>query len=162
MKGSLFLVAANLRKRFGHSDIDRIDSGMIKKLPWTTAAFTVSALSMIGIPPMAGFFSKWYLALGAIDRGNGIFLAVIMASSLLNAVYFFRVLERIYLKKTPDRAAGSEIQDGAYPEAGALKLREGYLLTIPVVVLSFSLILIGLFNSVFVKGIIQNIIPPGM
>jgi len=162
MKGSLFLVAANMRKRFGHSDIDKIDSAIFKKLPWTTVAFTVSALSMVGIPPMAGFFSKWYLALGAIDRGNGIFLAVIMASSLLNAVYFFRVLERIYMKKSSERPAESDIQDGAYQEDGTSKLGEGYLLTIPVVALSFSLVLIGLFNSAFVKGIIQNIIPSGM
>jgi len=62
----------------------------------------------------------------------------------------------------PERPAGPEIQDGAYQEDGTSKLGEGYLLTIPVVALSFSLVLIGLFNSAFVKGIIQNIIPSGM
>ncbi|MHB8090813.1 MAG: complex I subunit 5 family protein [Syntrophales bacterium] len=162
MKGSLFLVAANLRKKLGHSDIEKMDSECRKKLPWTTAAFTVAALSMIGLPPTAGFFSKWYLALGAVDKGNWLFLAVIMVSSLLNAVYFFRILENIYLKSPPNRAT----EAGSAPEnetnEGSIAGGESFSLTIPVVVLSFSLIVIGLFNSAIVKGIIQNIIPSGM
>ena len=64
-------------------------------------AFTVAALSMIGVPPAAGFFSKWYLLLGAIEVGNGWFVAVILLSSLLNAAYFFRVLENVYAKTQP-------------------------------------------------------------
>jgi multicomponent Na+:H+ antiporter subunit D len=161
MKGSLFLVAANLRKKTGQSDIANLDASLRKKLPWSMAAFTVAALSMIGLPPTAGFFSKWYLALGAIDRGKWVFLAVILVSSLLNAVYFFRILEKVYLLPPP-RTTGEEL----YPEAGKgwgfLVGEEQYSLMIPVVIVSFSLLLIGLGNANIVKEVIQRVIPLGM
>ena len=52
---------------------------------------SVCALSMIGLPPFAGFFSKWYLAIGAIKNGQYLFVAVLILSSLLSAIYFFRI-----------------------------------------------------------------------
>jgi multicomponent Na+:H+ antiporter subunit D len=138
-----------------------LDASLRKKLPWSMAAFTVAALSMIGLPPTAGFFSKWYLALGAIDRGKWVFLAVILVSSLLNAVYFFRILEKVYLLPPP-RTTGEEL----YPEAGKgwgfLVGEEQYSLMIPVVIVSFSLLLIGLGNANIVKEVIQRVIPLGM
>jgi formate hydrogenlyase subunit 3/multisubunit Na+/H+ antiporter MnhD subunit len=97
MKACLFMIAGQLRLKEGHSDISRFDDSYRKKYPWTMASFSVAAISMIGLPPLAGFFSKWYLALGTIDNSNWLFLAVILISSLLNAVYFFRVLEKVYM-----------------------------------------------------------------
>ncbi|MCP4220947.1 MAG: monovalent cation/H+ antiporter subunit D family protein, partial [bacterium] len=94
MKATLFLVAGNFRYKLGHSDITKLNHDVRKKMPWTMAAFTVAALSMVGLPPMAGFFSKWYLVLGTVKDSNWIFLGVILLSSLLNAVYFFRILEK--------------------------------------------------------------------
>ncbi len=125
------------------------------------AAFTVAALSMIGLPPTAGFFSKWYLALGAIDRGEWGFLAVILVSSLLNAVYFFRILEKVYLLPPPQTT-----REDPLPEArtgwGFPVGEENYSLMIPVVIVSFSLLLIGLGNANIVKEVIQRVIPLGM
>jgi multicomponent Na+:H+ antiporter subunit D len=95
MKACLFLVAGSIRFRTGRWEVSSF-AGLGRKMPWTMAAFTVSALSMIGIPPAAGFFSKWYLLLGSVDAGNWIFAATILLSSLLTAVYFFRVLEQVY------------------------------------------------------------------
>jgi multicomponent Na+:H+ antiporter subunit D len=162
MKGALFLVAANVRKNSGQSDIAKLDASLRKKLPWSMAAFTVAALSMIGLPPTAGFFSKWYLALGAIDRGNWVFLAVILVSSLLNAVYFFRILEKAYLVPPPAHTTGEDL----HPETGrgrsSLVGEETYSLMIPVVIISFSLLLIGIWNATIVEGVIQRIIPLGM
>jgi len=162
MKGALFLVAANLRRTTGRSEIATLDASLRNRLPWSMAAFTVAALSMIGLPPTAGFFSKWYLALGAIDRGNWVFLAVILVSSLLNAVYFFRILERVYLLPSPE--AGAADRAGLSPRTGSGSLvgEESLTLMIPVVIVSFSLLLIGLWNASIVKGVIQRIIPAGM
>ncbi len=162
MKGSLFLVAANLRKKIGHSNIDKLDSSYRKKLPWTMAAFSVAALSMIGLPPTAGFFSKWYLALGAIDNKNWLFLSIILISSLLNAIYFFRIFENVYLKPSPTGKTDEMPIKKTAKKGGSFIGDEEPSLTIPVAVLSFSLILIGLWNATIVKGIIQRIIPPGM
>ena len=124
------------------------------------AAFTLAALSMIGLPPTAGFFSKWYLALAAIEKSNWTFLAVILISSLLNAVYFFRILEKVYL--IPAESAGKDFLPDAKNGRGSFLGEEEYSLMAPTVVLSFSLLLLGLWNVNIVKGIIQRIIPLGM
>src|SRR6056297_3740311 len=87
MKALLFLVSGSMRLKEGHSLITKFDNSYRKKYPWTMAAFTTAAISMVGLPPLAGFFSKWYLALGTIENSNWILLAVILISSLLNAVY---------------------------------------------------------------------------
>jgi multicomponent Na+:H+ antiporter subunit D len=150
MKGALFLVAGIMRARLGHSDIGRIDATVTRKLPWTMAAFTVGALSMIGIPPTAGFFSKWYLASGAVDRGLWIMVVVIMVSSLLNAVYFFRVLERGYLRHNDDEPLEAVVRDEARPA-----------MLVPTLVLAAGIVGLGVFNAVLVNGVLDLIPPAG-
>ena len=125
------------------------------------AAFTVAALSMIGLPPTAGFFSKWYLALAAIDSGRWLFLAIILISSLLNAVYFFRILERVYLITPPTRGM-DDPSSKAKNKRSFILGEEEYSLMLPALILSFSLLLLGLGNVIIVKDIIQRIIPSGM
>lgn len=149
MKAALFMISGQLRLKEGHSDISRFDESYRKKYPWTMAAFTVAAISMIGLPPLAGFFSKWYLVLGTIDNSNWIFLAVILISSLLNAVYFFRILEKVYMMN-PFKGQ-KEVSDGERNEAPASMM-------IPTLILSGSLIVIGFANAVIV-GILLGIAP---
>jgi multicomponent Na+:H+ antiporter subunit D len=151
MKACLFLVAANFRLKLGHSRIDRMDDSLRKKMPWTTAAFVIGALSMIGIPPTAGFFSKWYLALGTISGGSWHFLAVILVSSLLNAVYFFRIIERIFLK--PMEKPPEELE--SRPREVKLSM------LVPTLLFAALLIIAGLMNALIVKGILSKISPPG-
>jgi len=139
-----------MRARLGHSDIGRIDAAVTRKLPWTMAAFTVAALSMIGIPPTAGFFSKWYLTSGAVDRGLWIMVVVIMVSSLLNAVYFFRVLERGYLRHDDDESLDAVVRDEAPPAMLA-----------PTIVLAVGILALGVFNAVLVNGVLDLIPPAG-
>ncbi len=59
-------------------------------------AFTIAILGMIGIPPIAGFVSKWYLGVGAIEMGNAWVIAVLAGSSLLNAIYFLPLVYRAW------------------------------------------------------------------
>ncbi|MBS3944256.1 MAG: monovalent cation/H+ antiporter subunit D family protein, partial [Melioribacter sp.] len=70
MKATLFFIAGNLRNKTGNSDITLFDDSYRKKYPWTMASFTIAALSMVGLPPLAGFFSKWYLVLGTIENSK--------------------------------------------------------------------------------------------
>lgn len=149
MKACLFLVAGNLRVKEGHSDIRRFDDSYRKKYPWTMASFSVAAISMVGLPPLAGFFSKWYLALGTIDNENWLFLAVILTSSLLNAVYFFRIFEKVYMMN-PD-AEQKEATEAASNEVPASMLG-------PTAVLAVALIVIGFANAAIV-GILFDIFP---
>lgn len=150
MKACLFLVAGNLRYKEGHSDIGLFDDRYQKKYPWTMASFTVAAISMVGLPPLAGFFSKWYLALGTIDNENWLFLAVILVSSLLNAVYFFRILEKVYMKN-PDAETSAENERITSNEVS-------FSMLTPTVVLAIGLFAIGFANAVIV-GILLDIFP---
>lgn len=113
------------------------------------ASFSVAAISMVGLPPLAGFFSKWYLALGTIDNENWLFLAVILTSSLLNAVYFFRIFEKVYMMN-PD-AEQKEATEAASNEVPASMLG-------PTAVLAVALIVIGFANAAIV-GILFDIFP---
>ncbi len=154
MKGCLFLVAGNFRFKLGHSHIDKLNDSIRKKMPWTMAAFTTAALSMVGLPPLAGFFSKWYLALGTIKNSDWLLLVVILVSSLLNAVYFFRILEKVYMR--PRNADSQE-------EETVIKREEvGASMLLPTLILAAGLIVLGLLNAFIVKGIIEFIIPAGM
>ena len=153
MKGALFLVAANLRIRAGHSDISRLNRVCAKKMPWTMACFTVAAVSMIGLPPVAGFFSKWYLVLGAVDNRQWIFLGVILLSSLLNAVYFFRIIENVYLKPS--------VSESDIDECTLAEDEPGFSMIGPLVLFAVILLLLGIFNAYIVNNIIFLMMPPG-
>lgn len=108
MKGGLFMVAGAVFYSSGIRNIYQL-KGMGKQMPWTMAAFIILALSMIGIPPTVGFMSKWYLALGAIAAKQWIFVIVILLSSLLNVVYFWRVFENVFFGHVPEEVVKKEV-----------------------------------------------------
>ncbi len=152
MKACLFLVAGNFRTQLGHSNIKEFNVSLRKTMPWTTASFVAGSLAMVGIPPTVGFFSKWYLALGTIENKSWFFLAVILLSSLLNAVYFFRIIEKIYFK---DSQGDKGHQNLKSKEVAASML-------IPTLVLAVALFIFGFINTFIVKGILMKVLPPGM
>lgn len=100
MKITLFLTAGNFAETLGVHKINELD-GVGRRMPWTSAAFTIGALGMIGLPPLVGFVSKWYLALGAWEVEAYWVFAVLLLSSLLNAVYFLPLLHRIWFVPAP-------------------------------------------------------------
>jgi multicomponent Na+:H+ antiporter subunit D len=73
-------------------------NGIGRRMPWTMAAFTVGALSMIGVPPTGGFISKWYILLGAIDAQQMFAVGVIITSTLLNAAYFLPIVYAAFFR----------------------------------------------------------------
>ena len=97
-KGCLFIVAGAIIYRCGLWNI-RDFEGLGKKMPYTCAAFTLAALSMIGVPPSVGFITKLCLLDASLEAVEYAFVAVILASTLLNLVYFWRVIERMYFVK---------------------------------------------------------------
>lgn len=76
-------------------------NGIAKKMPYTMTAFAIGALSMIGIPPAAGFISKWYLLLGTLEAQQIFFLFVLVTSTMLNAAYFLPILNAAFFKDLP-------------------------------------------------------------
>jgi len=92
MTFALFLAVGNIiymRKQVAFSHL----SGLFAAMPWTMAGFVLAGLSIIGVPPLCGFFSKWYLVLGAFEAGAYHFAAALIISSLVCAVLFFKVFE---------------------------------------------------------------------
>lgn len=101
MKITLFFAAGNYAETLGVHRVSAMN-GVGRRMPGTTLAFTVGALGMIGIPPIAGFVSKWYLGLGAAETGALIWvMPVLIASSLLNAGYFLPILYRAWFRAAP-------------------------------------------------------------
>ena len=148
MKSCLFLVAGGIRHQTGLHEIPQF-AGLGRRMPWTMAGFSVAALSMVGIPPAAGFFSKWYLVLGSLDAGNWVFVAVILFSSLLTAVYFFRMLEIVYTGVPTDEAGAGEAADSAAePSAQIL---------VPILILAGGVLVLGLGNTVILHWILEPV-----
>ena len=87
-KITLFFTAGAIYVATHKTKISELN-GIGKQMPFTMTAFTIASLSMIGIPPAAGFISKWYLVLGSIEAHQMPIVIVIMASTILNACYFF-------------------------------------------------------------------------
>jgi multicomponent Na+:H+ antiporter subunit D len=147
MKAALFMVAGAIIYKTGIRNINDF-KGIGKTMPYTSAAFTLVALSMIGIPPTVGFVSKWYLALGAIEAGMWIFVGVIMLSSLLNIVYFWRVFENMYFY----RAEGDKVDEVPFS------------MLLPILILAVMTFLLGLLALYPLREIIApmvQIILPG-
>lgn len=105
MKITLFFCAGIMAETLGLHKISEL-AGIGRRLPLTTAAFTIAALGMIGVPPTAGFITKWYLAAGGLASGQLWVLAVLGASTILNAAYFLPIVNAAWFGK----------QTGPWPE----------------------------------------------
>lgn len=140
MKSGLFYTSGALKFKYGIHNTPAMGQ-VYREMPATGATMTVCALSMIGLPPFAGFFSKWYLALGAIQKGQYLFVAALILSSLLSAIYFFRLLEHLFMD------AKKELHD-RYPK-GELP----WQMLVPVLTAGIVIIGLGLFHTGIVSGI---------
>jgi len=110
MKGALFMAVGAVFYRMGSVDIKAF-RGLGKQMPWTMAAFAIAGLSIIGVPLTAGFVSKWYLVVGALEQSNWVVAALVLAGSLLAVIYIGRVLEAAYFHKLPESENPSKIKE---------------------------------------------------
>lgn len=109
-KGCLFMCAGAISQQEGLKDI-RDFGGLGKKMPYVCAAFTIAALSMIGIPLTAGFATKLFLINASLDAAQYPFVAVLLLSGLLNLVYFWRVIDQMYFVKQKGTENGVEVKE---------------------------------------------------
>jgi multicomponent Na+:H+ antiporter subunit D len=133
MKITMFFCAGNYAETLGLHKVSELD-GVGSRMPWNTAAFTIAALGMIGVPPMAGFISKWYLGLGALSAGMAWALALLALSSLLNAAYFLPILYRAWFVDPAAEVRGGEagwLLLGPTLVAAALSLGAGVFAAMP-------------------------------
>ena len=111
MKITLFFCAGIFAERAGVTKIDGLN-GMGARMPWTALAFSLGAMGMIGLPPLAGFVTKFHLGLGALQAGAPWVLGVLAASTLLNSAYFLPLLYRMWVLPAHDDASGDEAAPG--------------------------------------------------
>ena len=97
-KITLFFCAGAIMVALHKTEISDM-RGIGRQMPFTMAAFTIGALSIIGVPPLGGSWSKWYLALGAADTGHLVLVAVFMLSSLLNIAYLMPIAARAFFSE---------------------------------------------------------------
>jgi len=151
----LFLAVGNIVHAKGDSRWESLP-GLFRTMPWTMGALVVGALSIIGVPPTCGFFSKWYLLLGAIQGGHYGFLAALLFSSLVSVVLFFRIFEIGYFEPS-----GSS--HGPSHDEGGPVVREAPLgMLVPLWVTALGLVLVGLYTGEIVGRVIRHAVPGTM
>lgn len=97
-KITLFFTAGAIYVAAHKTNISELD-GIGKQMPLTMAAFTVGALSMIGVPPLGGFLSKWYIGIGSVEANQLPILIVLALSTILNACYFMPIVYAAFFKE---------------------------------------------------------------
>lgn len=102
-KITLFFAAGAIYTTSKKTEISQLN-GIGRSMPWTMAAFTLGALSIIGVPPTVGFISKWYLLLGAMDVRHYAAVITLILSTVMNAAYLLPIIQAAYFK-APNEAA---------------------------------------------------------
>lgn len=125
-------------------------SGIARQMPFTIAAFSVASLSMIGVPLVCGFVSKWYIGLGAMQAHQGFFLIVLLASTILNTGYFFPIIYKTIFEKPRHEDPAAHYGPGLH-EAPAV-------MVVPLFLTAIGSVIMGLYPDYFLN-IIKAIDP---
>ena len=142
IKTALFMTVACFFFRFDSVSLKDL-KGVGKQMPWTTMAFVIGGLSLIGTPLTVGFISKWYLLVAAIEKDWWWLAVVILIGSILAIVYIWKVVEVIYFQHSD-------------ADSQAMKFKEAPLsMLIPVWMIVLANIYFGV-NTSFTKGIAQQ------
>ncbi len=139
-KITLFFGAGAIYVATHLKQISKMD-GLGRRMPWTFGAFAIASLSMIGVPPVCGFATKWYLAKGAVTIGEWGILIALLASTLLNAAYFAPIIYRAFFKAP---AEGANIEQ--YNEAPLS-------MVIPLCTTALVSVWLGLYPQTFLQFI---------
>ncbi len=122
-KITLFFCAGAIYVGAHKTEVSELD-GLGKRMPFTFGAFLVGSLSVIGLPPLGGSWSKWYLALGAAEADHKVMLALLMVSSLLSIGYLMPIVGRAFF--TPAKPEKST----HWPAGGRSGIREAPILCV--------------------------------
>ena len=154
MKITLFLCAGAITAITGKKTISEL-AGVGRILPVTLGAFLIGAFGMCGAPPLAGFISKWHVALGAVESGYIFFLLIIVVGSLLDVVYFFPVIRDAFFAEVPaDETLTVDLEEkvNIYTEKKHVieNQRTLYLfMVVPLAITAIFSILLCLFPNTF-------------
>ena len=137
-KITLFFAAGAIYTASKKTEIFQL-RGIGHRMPWTMTAFTIGALSMIGVPPTGGFVSKWYILAGAFQAENYIAIATIVLSTALNAAYFLPIIYLAWFAKEDSTLSN---EHGEAPFAAVLALTLTAALTLAFFFFNNSLLIL--------------------
>ncbi len=148
MKGALFVAASAIVLRYNVREVDRLWE-LRGRAPWLSAVIVISGWSLVGLPPMCGFFGKWYVLKGALQDDRWVLAAATVIGSLATAAYVARILERLFFARVPE---GEE-------RAGDAGIR---LTVVAGVALAAGIVLLGLFSGRVIEAVIEPALPMGL
>jgi multicomponent Na+:H+ antiporter subunit D len=152
MTVGLFTVAGIIVQRTKSHNLSDFKD-LFPKMPLTMAALVITGLSVIGVPPTCGFFSKWYLIQGAVQAGHWAFVVALLFSSLVNVILFFRVFEIGYGYK-------AEVHGHSHGAGSDTAILEAPLsMLLPTMAVALAILLIGFYNQSIVSNIINFAVP---
>jgi multicomponent Na+:H+ antiporter subunit D len=158
MMACLFFAVGAVVYKTGPRNIYQLKN-LHRRMPFTTGALVVAGLSVIGIPPLCGFFSKWYLILGAIDARQWLFVAVLLASSLLSAILFFRVIDNAYYDHMQGHPGDARPESVVAPP-GRVEIDEAPLsMLLPTLVAALGIAVLGVSSMKIISAMIQHAVP---
>jgi multicomponent Na+:H+ antiporter subunit D len=120
-KITLFFCAGAIIVATHKTRVSEMD-GLGRRMPVTMAAFFIASLSIIGLPPLGGFWSKWYLALGTLDAQLLAMLGVLLAGSLLNVAYLLPIPMRAFFSREPEGSENNGVREAPPACVAALVL----------------------------------------
>jgi multicomponent Na+:H+ antiporter subunit D len=133
-KITLFFCAGAIYVASGKTKISDMH-GIGRVMPFTLFAFFIGSLSVIGLPPMGGSWSKYFIAMGALESGQIVFVAVLMISSLLNIGYLLPIVARGFFSPPSDEIGSGNV--------AATKIKEAPLLCVaPLCLTAFGCIVL--------------------
>jgi multicomponent Na+:H+ antiporter subunit D len=109
-KITLFFCAGAIMVATHKTEVSQM-GGLGRRMPLTMTAFLLASLSIIGLPPTGGTWSKWHLALGTLEAGQLVLLAVLMISTLLNIAYLLPIPIRAFFSPPPDVNASGDVAE---------------------------------------------------
>jgi multicomponent Na+:H+ antiporter subunit D len=143
MKGALFLVAVMALTRFGVRDV--ADLGRLRgRAPWSMAVVVIAGLSLVGIPPLGGFFGKWYVMSGAVADERWVLLTALVVGSLASVGYVFRMFEPLFFSRRPQPVPERE---GSAP------------VLVAAVILALAIVAVGVANVWVVRVLVTPALP---
>lgn len=135
MKITLFFVAGAIYVKTRKENVSELD-GLGRQMPLTFGAFAIGAMGVAGTPPVCGFISKWYLAMGSLEAKEVVFLFVLLISAMLDVAYLFPIIFNAFFK-TP--------QEAANPHFDEAPMR----MLVPLVITAIISLMLGIFPNAF-------------
>ncbi|TAK07784.1 MAG: monovalent cation/H+ antiporter subunit D family protein [Candidatus Manganitrophaceae bacterium] len=168
-KITLFFCAGSIYVASRKTNISEL-SGIGRKMPWTMTAFALATLSMIGVPPVSGFLTKWYLMTGSMEAKEVAFIFVLLFSSLLNAFYFLPIVHKAFFEGAPEgeeashkglhpvpQSLGAAAAKGHdHPHEGPIR-EPSYFLVVPLLLCAVISVVLGIYPE-FLLDLIKLVV----